>query len=159
MAGRGPAPKPAELRQRANPRMPGRRLPTEEQSASREVPGLPSRPDGGWHPMVEEWWAGAWRSPMASEWLDSDMHGGLYLLADLYEARWLARDDPKELRELSKEIRTLSAEFGLTPMTRRRLQWEVEKGEQAAERTETRRKTKTPARKPRPDHRSVLKIA
>lgn len=159
MGVRGPAPKNPALRQRRNQTTTRATLPTPEESALNEVPDLPER-QGGWRSEVVTWWESAWRSPMASEWLDSDMHGGLYLLADLYQARWIAREDPKLLRELAAEIRTQCAEFGLTPMTRRRLQWEIEKGEQAAERTESRRKSSAPAKRAvRDPRRRSIKIA
>ena len=79
---------------------------------------------------VVEWWDSVWRSPMASEFLDVDRRGGLYLIADLYQARWTA-DSASAIANISKEIRLQEARFGLSPIDRRRLQWEVARGEEA----------------------------
>lgn len=51
------------------------------------------------------------------------------------------------------EIRQQIKELGLTPMSRRSLQWEIEKGEQASERTSTRRNESGPRRAGGPDPR------
>lgn len=155
-----PLPKPPGLRQRRNVVPGAARLPTAASSAANKVPTLPDRdPDSGgepadWHPMVLRWWASVWRSPMASEYLDADMQGGLYLLADLHQLRWTLRDSTA-LKEIAGEIRLQEVRFGLSPIDRRRLQWEVEKGDQAVERTETRRRSKQASAK---DPRDVLKV-
>lgn len=108
--------------------------------------------------MVEEWWQSVWTSPMASEYLDADMRGGLYLLADLHQARWEARNEPKELLSVAKEIRLQEVRFGLSPVDRSRLQWEVEKGEEAVERRTKRKETKKRGTKDAmADPRSLLK--
>lgn len=164
MAGRM---KPDHLRQRRN-KIPGAaHLPTEELSLENAVPDLPSRPpmagpDGApllneWHSMVIEWWESVWRSPMASEYLDADMKGGLYLLADLHQARWNATDS-HELVKLAAEIRLQEVRFGLSPVDRSRLRWTIEQGETAAERTESRRAGKAPTVPKRKDPRDVLKM-
>jgi hypothetical protein len=105
--------------------------------------------------MVQAWWTAIWKSPMASEFLDSDKKGGLYLLAELHQQRWNA-DDPSDLVNIAKEIRQQEVRFGLSPIDRRRLQWEVEKGEQATERTSKRKQYKEASSK---DPREALKIA
>jgi hypothetical protein len=91
---------------------------------------------------------------MASEYLTADKEG-LFLLARLHQDFWTA-DDSKARQQAAAEIRQQGVRFGLSPIDRRRLQWEVEKGEQAAERVETRRKRKeiVPGRDPR----EVLKV-
>lgn len=157
---RGPPPKPAALRQRRNVVSTKATLPSSEAAALNKVPKLPPRKGGRWHREVVAWWRSVWQSPMASEWLASDMRGGLYLLADLHQARWEARDQPAVLVKIAAEIRSQEVRFGLSPIDRRRLQWEIEKGEGAAEKTDSRRATKraTPA-KPVNDPRNVLKIA
>jgi hypothetical protein len=154
MGRRGPLPKPDALRQRRNKSQPGATLPTAEEASENEVPALPEKP-GGWHPMVRGWWQDAWRSPMASEWMRSDMTGGLYDVAVLRDDFWRA-ESPADRKQLAAEIRLQEVRFGLSPIDRRRLQWEVEKGEQAAERTAGRRKAKAPA-KPGKDPRDVLR--
>ena len=87
------------------------------------------------------------------------MRGGLYLLADLYQKRWTVRDDARALADVAKEIRAQSAEFGLTPMARRRLQWEIPKEEEAEPvKAPAPRKVKTTARRPAADPRNGLKV-
>ena len=155
----GPVPKPSHLRQRRN-RVPTHAvLPSAEEAARNDVPPLPFRPKilGKWHPMVIEWWEAIWRSPMAGEFLDADMRGGLYLLAELYQRRWLS-EETKEIREIAAEIRLQEVRFGLSPIDRSRLQWEVEKGESAVEKTQTRRQRQVPSNKAK-DPRNVLRMA
>jgi hypothetical protein len=60
---------------------------------------------------------------MASEFLKTDIHG-LFRLAVLVDRFWV---DPTT--NLASEIRQQQAEYGLTPIARRRLQWEIEKVE------------------------------
>lgn len=147
-------PKPDELRQRRNRSATKATLPTPEESAENEVPQLPER-DGGWHRMVTEWWESAWRSPMASEWLRSDMLGGLYEIAMLRQDFWTA-DSQGKRQAAASEIRLQEVRFGLSPIDRRRLQWTIEQGETAAERTAARREAKRP--KPGKDPRAALKV-
>lgn len=146
MAGRGPPPKPAALRQRRNKAATKATLASAEDAALFEVPDLFVRTDGDpWHPMVLEWWEAVWRSPMAPEFLDADMRGGLYLLADLHQLRWTATSKTA-LIESAKEIRLQEVRFGLSPIDRRRLQWEVARGEEAEKRRSSGRQ-----KPPRPD--------
>lgn len=153
MAGRGPAPKPAAMRQRRNKTSTRAQLPTEAEAADYEVPDLHDRDDGeAWHPNVLEWWASVWRSPMAREFLDADMKGGLYLLADLHQLRWTATSRTA-LLDAAKEIRLQEVRFGLSPIDRRRLQWEIARGEEAERR---RSKAKSP-QKSEGDPRAALK--
>jgi hypothetical protein len=149
--------KPDALRQRRNKVSTAATLPTTEEAAKNKVPPLPKK-EGGWHPMVRDWWDSAWRSPMASEWLRSDMLGGLYDVAMLRDGFWSAETSTERVK-LASEIRLQEVRFGLSPIDRSRLRWELEKGEQAAERTEGRRQ----AKKPRPaseakDPRASLKV-
>lgn len=60
---------------------------------------------------------------MASEFLKADVHG-LFRLAVLVDRFW-----NESLTSLAAEIRQQQAAYGLTPIDRRRLQWEVEKVE------------------------------
>jgi hypothetical protein len=157
---RGRQPKPDALRQRRNKVASAAHLPTAEAAAANAVPPLPdrARDEHGkpvhWHPMVLGWWKSVWRSPMASEYLDADMRGGLYLLADLHQLRWTLRDT-SALKEIAAEIRLQEVRFGLSPIDRSRLRWTIDAGETAAERTEARRERKVP--KPSKDPRAVLK--
>ncbi len=87
---------------------------------------LPKRDDGAeWHKLTRSWWRDVWHSPMAGEYLEADKHA-LYRLAVLVDAFWV-----KPTAILAAEIRQQQQCFGLTPIDRRRLQWEIEKTEQA----------------------------
>lgn len=115
----GPTPKAPEMRQRRNRTSTAATLPSE---SGRRAPPLHKHsgaPECDWHPMTRAWWRDVWRSPMAAEFLKADVHG-LYLLAELVDRFWLTGDT-----ELAKEIRLQRQCFGLTPIDRRRLQWEV----------------------------------
>jgi hypothetical protein len=104
------------------------------------VPQLPRR-EKGWHPMVRRWWQSVWQSPMASEYVGPDIRGGLHLLAELHQARW-ETESVTDLVKVASEIRLQEVRFGLSPIDRRRLQWEIDKGEQAEDRIKRRRPTK-----------------
>lgn len=70
---------------------------------------------------------------MASVWLEADKPG-LVRLAGLVDR--MHRDESPPLTVLS-EIRQLEDRFGLSPLARRRLQWEIEQaaGEEKRSRT------------------------
>ncbi len=71
--------------------------------------------------MTELWWKALWQSPMAAEFLDVDVHQ-LYILAELEDQWWWTKDV-----NAAKELRMHRSAFGLTPVDRRRLQWEMGK--------------------------------
>lgn len=123
-----PIPKHPSARQRRNKTVGPRTL---HPVPAPTVPELPS--DRGWLPATVTWWVSVWRSPMASEYDESDVHGML-ILASLVDMYW---SDPS--KELAGEIRLQRQSFGLTPYDRRRLQWEIDRGEQAVEQTSKRR--------------------
>lgn len=151
------APKDPRLRQRRNRASTRATLPSPSSVEHNEVPPLPKREKSTetWHARVVEWWTAVWTSPMATEYLGPDKLGGLYLLAELHQQRWTT-EDPTILVKLASEIRQQEVRFGLSPIDRRRLQWEVEKGEQAKERTEHRRNRKaTDGKDPRDLLRAV----
>src|SRR5574343_878822 len=158
----GPVPKDPALRQRRNRTTSAARLEAGgERLRQRRVPALPkivqdTDAEGNpvqleWHPMTRAWWRDVWRSPMAPEFLQADVHG-LYRLALLVNAYWRAPSTA-----LAAEIRLEQQTFGLTPLDRRRLQWEVSRAEEA---TTKRRPAPQPAPNAQPidDPRSVLKI-
>ena len=118
---RGSQPKPPELRQRRNKASTRRKLTVAVEAA--RAPYLPRRGSQGWHPLTRAWWRDVWRSPMAAEYLEADIHG-LYLLADLIDRYW-----KNPCTTLAGEIRQQRLAFGLTPIDRRRLQWEMGKDE------------------------------
>jgi hypothetical protein len=85
-----------------------------------------------WHPNTLRWWDIIWSSPMAAEWVDADLPS-LFRLARLDDRFWKTDDDAAAVR-LASEIRQQQMQFGLTPMSRRQLQWEVKRVEGPARR-------------------------
>jgi hypothetical protein len=135
MAGKGPPPKSAATRQRRNKTTTSARLETDEQPRE-EAPPLGEHPEGGeWHPRTVAWWNEVWSSPMAEEYLRAD-EDGLYMLATLVDAFW---KEPSV--KAHQEIRLARQPYGITPIDRRRLQWEIGRAEQA----ERKRPSKLPA--------------
>ncbi|HXG36535.1 MAG TPA: hypothetical protein VNL15_06175 [Dehalococcoidia bacterium] len=106
-----------------------------------------------WHRLTTAWWHDIWHSPMAAEFLEADMHA-LYRLAVLIDRFWY-ESSAKSSAKLAAEIRQQQTAFGLTPIDRRRLQWEVERVESA---TRKRLPAPPPAKGATPpaDPRSVL---
>lgn len=84
---------------------------------------------------------------MAPEYDDSDRHG-LYRLAVLVDDFWTADNATARMR-LSAEIRMQGQLYGITPLDRRRLQWEIDRGEAAEEKT--RKRKASAAKSSRPD--------
>jgi hypothetical protein len=131
MAGRGPAPKQAHLRQRTNKKA-GASMLQLVADDGKKAPKIPN-PDGReWHPLTLAAWAHAWASPMAPQWLetDTDALGRLAILWDTF----YREPDTKTMAE----IRQQEARFGLSPLDRSRLQWEISRGD-AAEKQQERR--------------------
>lgn len=125
----GPAPKHSSTRARRNKTAGAKTLTIVHNVAA---PKLPAEADVAWHKLTVKWWAEIWASPMAPEWDSSDIHG-LYILAMLVNAFWY---EPSQA--LAAEIRLQRQQFGLTPLDRRRLQWEIDRGEAAALATQKR---------------------
>jgi len=126
----GPVPKEASTRRRRNKTAGARTLHPVEPG---DIPTLPTRPNGGkWADLTLQWWADLWSSPMSAEYDSSDRHG-LFMLADLMDQYWQAGS-----LQLAAEIRQQRQAFGLTPLDRRRLQWEIDRGDEAQERTRNR---------------------
>jgi hypothetical protein len=144
-----PLPKNPSTRARRNKVAGARQLTTAHDV---EVPELPDLDDVYWHPLTRSWWADIWASPMAPEFDGSDVHG-LFVMAMLVNAFW---NEPSQ--GLAAEIRLQRQCFGLTPIDRRRLQWEIDRGE-AAERATTERRAQVrpkSAPKGKSDPRSLL---
>jgi hypothetical protein len=76
---------------------------------------------------------------MAKEFLQVDVHT-LYILAELMERFWR-----RPSIGLANEIRQRQAAFGLTPIDRRRLQWEI-KREPAVDKPKPAKRPKVAAR-------------
>lgn len=129
-----PMPKEPSTRQRRN-KVAGARTLTAAPDA--KAPALPEM-EGGWHERTTAWWADVWASPMAPEYDDSDVHG-LFLLAALVDEFWR-----KPSQALAAEIRLQRQCFGLSPIDRRRLQWEIDRGEAADDKTRKRRTQRRP---------------
>ena len=139
MAGMGPPPKDPRIRQRKNRIAGAAVLPAE--GSKRPAPPLPERECcdsedckvcGGsgvypWHPETRDYWKLVWASPMATEYVPADVPGlvGVFKLIDRFNYGDLS---------LAAEIRLQRVCYGLTPIDRRRLQWEIEKVEQVQKR-------------------------
>ena len=120
----GPMPKPPALRQRRNKSSTRAMLPAEKSPIVR-APSLPTNPLGDWHGMTRSWWKDVWSSPQSAEFLRADL-GALFRLAILVDMFWKSGK-----LAIAKEIRLLEREFGLTPLSRRRLEWTVAQTEDA----------------------------
>ena len=115
MAGQGPIPKRASVRQRRNRKSTASVLGSTRQ---RRPPALaPYDPDRAWDPRTRRWWRAVWASPMAVKYLGPDQEemGALAILKDLFFKNPSA--------QLAGEIRLESARFGLTVVDRARLDW------------------------------------
>jgi hypothetical protein len=83
--------------------------------------------------MAQRWWQAVWASPMHFEFVGGDVPA-LFRLIMLVNSFWW---DSK--LDVAKEIRLLEREFGLTPLSRRRLEWSVALAEEAKDKHEHRR--------------------
>lgn len=111
-----PTPKPAALRQRRNRTTTAATLPAGPVTRIE----LPERAPS-WHALTLRWWEVIWASPMVGEWVDADVPG-LVALAYLWDA-FYQTGEPK----VHAEARMASREFGLSPLSRRQLQWEIKR--------------------------------
>lgn len=141
---KGRRPKPLALRQNRTKKSGAAMLEMPDTSV---VPVIPN-PDGrAWHKLTTKAWKNAWESPMASQWLTTDVDalGRLALLwDDFYKA-----PNAKTLAE----IRLQESRFGLSPLDRSRLQWEINRGD-SAERQQQQRAQ--PPKRTGADPRSIL---
>ena len=146
----GPAPKPASTRARRNKTSTAATLKADAAIVAPELPEF------DWHSMALRWWADVWSSPMAPEFDESDRHG-LFQLAMLVNDFWTA-ETPRERKELAAEIRQQGQRFGLSPIDRRRLQWEIERTDEAQAKGSKRRTAtvEKSASSKRPDPRAIL---
>jgi hypothetical protein len=140
----GPMPKDPAVRQRRNkattravlmvreqPRLRAPNLP--ELTRTRKVKGQLVVEKVEWHPMAEKFWEAIWRSPMVAEFVRVD-EPALFRLVYLVDLFW-----KKGSLAVATEIRLLEREFGLTPLSRRRLEWTVVQAEEAKDRHEENR--------------------
>jgi hypothetical protein len=113
-----PTPKPPGQRTRPNARQKDwQKLP----AAGREgaAPELPNAAQIG--KPARDWWTAVWSSPMATVYLDADVPA-LVRAARLVAKEASGKASATELGEL----RQLEDRYGLSPLARRRLQWEIE---------------------------------
>lgn len=130
----GPAPKDPSARARRNKASTRSML-----SADHDVEEPPLPEGFGWHSLTAEWWSALWRSEMAPEYLDMDIHG-LYRVAMLYNDFWMA-ESPRERAEIQVRLEKADAEYGTNPLARRRLEWQIETTEDSKRKGRKRRAT------------------
>jgi len=127
----GPLPKDPAIRQRTN-KSSSRALLPAETNPIKDLPRLPGN-GKGFHEMARRWWADVWSSPQCHEYLRADLPS-LYRLVKLVDIFWKDGD-----MSVATEIRLLEREFGLTPLARRRLEWQVAQTEEALDKREINR--------------------
>lgn len=99
--------------------------------------------------MAAQWWHDVWGSPMRYEWLRGD-EPALFRLLHLIDTYWRKGD-----LAVAREIRLMEREFGLTPLSRRRLEWTVTQAEEAKDKHH-RRRSQQAAIVPGNDPRGIL---
>lgn len=133
----GPAPKHPSTRARRN-KTPGARTLAPVDPKTITVPDLP--PIREWHPRTIAKWEAVHLSPMFPEYDESDIEG-LIALAILWDTYWRAVDEghSRTIKDFAAEIRMNEQRYGLSPIDRRRLAWEIDRGEQAEAQIQQRR--------------------
>ncbi|MBN1220083.1 MAG: hypothetical protein JXM69_14240 [Anaerolineae bacterium] len=126
----GPLPKAEHLRRKKKHYPSAALLPPEEAPIKR-MPQLPKGVD--WLPETRQWWETVWHSPMSQEFLRSDVPG-LQMLAMLVDQFYR---EPKT--SLAAEIRLQARQYGLDPLSRRRLEWSVARLEDARDKLDEKR--------------------
>jgi hypothetical protein len=157
----GPTPKPAGARSRRNRTSTAAVIKRDPRVRAPRLPAHPGLEDGrDWHVQTLAWWKDVWKSPMAPEFDESDRHG-LFSLALLVDDFW-STGSARLRAQIGAEIRLQGVRFGLSPIDRRRLQWEIERTEEAQERGSRRRTkpapTPAPSGDPVADPREVLRL-
>lgn len=95
-----------------------------------------------WHAMTRRWWRELWKSPTATEYHETDLQS-LYQVALLVQDFWAA-PDAKSRNDARLRIEKAEADFGLTPLARRRLEWQIEQTEDSKAKGTKRRASATP---------------
>lgn len=88
-----------------------------------------------WNPAVVEWWNDIWTSPMAKEFVDSDIHGlymGCVFLHESLNPFYKLGDRNAAF----KNFETIQKNYGLTPSARESLRWSIAQGTAAQKRTD-----------------------
>lgn len=83
-----------------------------------------------WSPAVIRWWESIWSSPMSNEYHEADIHQ-LYLACFYLQQTLNPFAKITERLAAAKQHEAQVARFGLNPMSRRSLQWEIERSEEA----------------------------
>jgi hypothetical protein len=129
-----------------------------------EVPDLPvhTKADEGvdWHENAKAMWTDLWSSPMSSEYDDSDIHQ-MFILLRLVDQFW-STNSTSGMKELAAEIRLTGQQFGVNPLARRRLEWQIQENEEKADRGKRRRAREDPPTAPpsgAADPRAILRVA
>lgn len=146
----GVAPKPANLRQRRNKKTTAAKL--TDTNGDAEIPDLPEIRE--WNQYTQAYWEEIWTSPMATEYIDADYDGILQLIIlvdDFYEA-----ESPTMRIKLATEMRLQREQFGLAPIARARLHWEIARGDEAEERRAKRKRPESTPQKAEFDPRQLL---
>ena len=138
---KGRMPKPAHMRQNRTKKSGATTLQNydPEQEEKVKIPALQNPDKRKFHRLTRAWWKHVWESPMAGEYLPTDIDGlaRVALLVDNYYK------NPH--KEILSEIRLQEARFGLSPIDRSRLQWEVLKGEEAEKKRKPQQKQHDPS--------------
>lgn len=90
--------------------------------------------DIDWAQPVKDWWVDIWSSPMANEFVDSDIHG-LYLACYYFNESLNAFYKPGDRIAWAKQFENSIKNYGLTPSARESLRWQVAQGTAAQSRT------------------------
>lgn len=145
MAGPGRVPKPTHMVQ--NPRKKSTKAVLVPVKRGTQIPDIPNPDDREFHRLTVKWWDNVWTSPMASEYLETDIDGlgRVALLIDEYYKNPAGRAG----RDILAELRLQEARFGLSPIDRSRLQWEVQKGEEAQKKRQPQRAPQSSGKDPR----------
>jgi hypothetical protein len=145
-------PKDPKTRQRRNRDVTAATFIDTSPIAKGRVPKLPTRKNSSgeaipWRPEAKGVWRDIWGSPMAGEYTQADVHR-VVMYVDLIDRYWSSG-----LPDLAAEIRLQGVCLGVTPIDRRRLQWEIRRVEAPAP-----SKPAKPARPERQaDPRAVIK--
>lgn len=78
-----------------------------------------------WTAKGRRYWDKVWRSPMAITFIDADLLG-LERMVWLVEQIELA-ENTFSLNSVLSELRQLEDRFGMSPLARRRLQWDIDR--------------------------------
>lgn len=121
-------PKDPKLRQRRNRDVTAATFIDTSPISDGEIPVLPEKFDEEgapveWRPEAVQLWEDLWTSPMASEYMRADQHRVL-LYVELWDCYWR-----KPSVAVAGELRLQGVCLGVTPIDRRRLQWEIKRVE------------------------------